>query len=80
MPYKKHFTRRYVRFRIRSPRRFKRSSFRTQDIGRKGHSKRIAGRLKSTGKFATQSILVTRKDYRKGFRVRRKGGRPAIMK
>jgi len=77
---KVHLTKRYARYRIRNPKRFIRSSLRTHDIGRKGHSKRIAGRLKSTGRWATQTILVTRKDYKKGVRVRTRNGRTVIYK
>lgn len=73
-----HFTRMYARYRIRDPRRFVRSSFRTHDIGRSGHSKRLAGRLKSNGNWATQSILIAKKDYRKGYRVKKRYGRPII--
>lgn len=65
-PLKVHITKRgkYVRIRIKNPKRFVKSSFRTQDIGRKGHSKRIAGLLKSRKKWATQSILITKKDFK----------------
>ena len=77
---KKHFTKRYVRYRVRSPSLFKRTIFRTQDIGRKGHSKRIAGILKKTGTWATQAMLVTKKDYRNGVRVKKKYGRTIIYK
>jgi hypothetical protein len=51
----------YVRIRVRNPRKFQRGSFRTHDIGRKGHSKRIAGKLK-TGPWATQAFLVLKSD------------------
>jgi len=74
-----HFTKRYARYRIRSPKLFKRGTFRTHDIGRIGHSKRIAGILKS-GKWATQAILVSRPDYAKGIRVIKRYGRPAVVK
>lgn len=74
-----HFTKKYARYRIRSPKLFKKGSFRTQDIGRKGHSKRIAGILKS-GRWATQSMLISRRDYAKGMRVIKSYGRPAIVK
>lgn len=56
---KVHKTRRFDRLRVREPSVFIKGSFRTHDIGRKGFSKRIAGRLKSTGRWATQSILVS---------------------
>jgi hypothetical protein len=51
----------YIRIRVRNPKSFKKDSFRTHDIGRKGHSKRIAGKLKS-GKWATQAFLVSKSD------------------
>ena len=62
----------YARHRIEDPSEFQKGSFRTQDIGREGHSKRIAGKLK-TGKWATQSILIKRQDYEKGLRLIKKG-------
>lgn len=52
-------TENYERIRINNPDMFEPESFRTHDIGRKGFSKRIAGRLKSTGKWATQSLLIS---------------------
>ncbi len=52
-------TARYERWRIRHPNEFIKGSFRTHDIGRVGFSKRIAGRLKKTGKWATQSLLIS---------------------
>jgi len=76
---KPHFTKRYARYRIRSPRRFIKSSFRTHDIGRPRHSKRIAGKLRSSGKWATQAMLITKGDYRKGYRVKMVSGRPKIV-
>jgi hypothetical protein len=57
-----HATERYIRVRVRDPKDFIPGSFRTHDIGRKGHSKRIAGRLKSTGEWETQAWLISRKD------------------
>ncbi len=58
-------TPRFVRVRVRSPRAFDPKTFRAHDIGRLGHSKRIAGILKKTGKWATQSFLVSRADLRR---------------
>ena len=52
-------TDRFERWRIRHPALFIPSSFRTHDIGRIGYSKRIAGRLRSNGNWATQSILIS---------------------
>lgn len=57
---------RFVRVRIRSPKVFKRGTFRTHDIGRKGHSLRIAAIRKKTGKFATQSFIILKKDLVRG--------------
>jgi hypothetical protein len=48
----------YIRIRVRNPKSFVKGSFRTHDIGRKGHSKRIAGILKRGRKWATQAFLV----------------------
>jgi len=66
-----HLTKRYARYRQIDPEKFIPGSFRTHDIGRPGHTKRIAGRLKSTGKWATQSMLVSREDYAKGLRLKK---------
>lgn len=52
----------YLRIRIRNPREFKPTSFRTQMIG---HNRRIAAQLKWSGKRATQSILINRFDLAK---------------
>lgn len=52
-------TENYEQIRIIDPSEFQPDSFRTHDIGKKGYSKRIAGRLKSTGKWATQSMLIS---------------------
>jgi hypothetical protein len=59
---KMHVTKNYIRIRVRNPSDFIPKSFRTHDIGRKGHSKRIAGRLKSTGEWKTQAWLISKKD------------------
>jgi hypothetical protein len=76
---KVHLTKEYARYRVRNPKRFIAGSLRTQDIGRTGHSKRIAGRLRTTGKFATQAILIAKKDYVRGYRVRMQYNRPKIV-
>lgn len=52
-------TERYERRRIRSPNQFIHGSFRTKDIGHKGGTKLVVGRLR-TGKWATQSLLIGR--------------------
>jgi len=74
-----HRTRAYVRYRIKDPKLFRKGSFRTHDIGRVGHSKRIAGILKSTGEWETQAILISREDYENGLRVMMKNGRPTLV-
>jgi hypothetical protein len=58
MPYKTHPYGKYKRYRIRSPTKFRKGTLRTHDIGRKGHSKRVAGILRGEGTWATQSILI----------------------
>jgi ribosomal protein S27AE len=52
-------TERFERHRILEPEMFVKGSFRTHDIGKPGRSKRIAGKLKDTGKWATQSLLIS---------------------
>lgn len=56
-------TSRYLRIRLEDPRKFKK--FRTHDVGRKGHSKRLAGLSKRTGKWETQAWLLSRADLKK---------------
>lgn len=46
--------------RVRDPGRFKKGSFRTQDVGIKRRFMRTAGVLKSSGKYATQRWLFSR--------------------
>ena len=46
-----------------NPKLFIRSSFRTQDVGRKGRLQRIAARLKSTGEWKTQAFRINLGDY-----------------
>jgi len=58
-----HYTKHYARERLRNPSEFQKSSFRTYDVGRKGHTKIIIGKLKSTGKWRTQAVLHSRTDY-----------------
>lgn len=53
----------YYRVRVRSPSSFKKGSFRTHDMGRAGHSKRIAGKLKRSGRWATQAYLLSKQDF-----------------
>jgi hypothetical protein len=66
---KVHLTKNYARYRQINPSKFIAGSFRTQELGLRGHTKRIAGRLKKTGKWATQSILLKRNDYDHGLRL-----------
>ena len=74
-----HYTKRYARHRLQSPIRFDPRSFRTVDVGRKGHTKLIVACPK--GEYVggrcrvgtqTQAILYTRvkSHSRKGRRVR----------
>lgn len=56
------YTKRYVRYRIRSPSEFKKDSFRTDDIGRSGYHKLILGELKNSKRYVVQAVLVQR-DY-----------------
>ena len=56
--FKRHKTKNYMRYRIRSPKLFKKTSFRTLDIGRPKKHMLIRGKLKSTGKYATQAVIV----------------------
>ncbi|MCJ7572350.1 MAG: hypothetical protein MUO82_10840 [Candidatus Thermoplasmatota archaeon] len=67
---KVHLTKRYARYRIKNPKSFKNGSLKIQALGKRGITKRIAGRLKTTNKWSTQAILITRDDYKKGKRVR----------
>jgi len=55
-------TDKYLRIRVRDPKKF--SKIRTDDIGRKGHSLRLAGLNPKTGRWETQAWLVDRKDIK----------------
>ena len=57
---KYHYTQRYKRERIREPRLFQKSSFRTIDPGRPRGTKIIIGRLKGKKTTTTQAILRER--------------------
>jgi len=59
MPYKKA---RYMHIVVRKKKGLK--NFRTHDIGRKGHSKRVAGKTR-TGKWVTQKYLIKKSDLKK---------------
>ena len=62
MPYKRS---RYKHIRVKSPKVFKSGSLRTQDIGRKGHSKRVAGKLRTNNRWATQKFMILKEDWGK---------------
>ena len=53
-------TKKYLRIRVKNPKKFR--LIRTDDIGRKGHSLRLAGVNKKTGRWETQAWLIDRKD------------------
>lgn len=55
-------TKKYLRIRVKHPRQF--TKIRTDDIGRKGHSMRLAGVNRKTGKWETQAWLVSKKDIK----------------
>lgn len=63
MNYPMRKTEGYVRFRIESPSKFKKGSFRTVDIGQTGGHKLIRGKLKTTGAWKTQAVIVEKKTY-----------------
>lgn len=75
---KVHLTKRFARYRITEPSKFKRKTLRTQPIGTHG-TKRIAGKLKTTNRFKTQAILIPRKRYLAGEKVVMHKGRPSIV-
>lgn len=67
-----HYTKRFKRIRIKSPKAFDSRSFRVKDVGRTGFTRIIIGCKK--GKYdarkkrckvgtQTQSILISRKDF-----------------
>jgi hypothetical protein len=49
---------------VRHPSRFVPTSFRTQDVGRRGRLQRVAGKLKANGRRATQAWRLNLSDYR----------------
>ena len=53
---------RYIRIRILDPKYFKKNSFKTIDVGRKGYSKIINARLKSNNEWRTQAVLISREE------------------
>lgn len=54
----------YYFVRVESPKKFKRGTFRAQDVGRHGHTLRIAAVKRSTGKWATQAWRLHKSDVR----------------
>jgi hypothetical protein len=52
-----------LRIRIENPKLFKKETFRTHDVGRKGRLQRVAAVKRRTGKYATQSWRLNLKDY-----------------
>ena len=77
-----HLTARYARYRVREPSRFDKSSLRTVRAGKwaRGKAKLIRGALKSSGAYHTQAVLLKRKAYRAGYRVKRSGGKFRLTK
>lgn len=68
----KRITKNYVRFRIREPSRFNKSSFRIKNLGRPQHHKLVVGKLKGEKKMTTQALLVNRKTYKEDKATTRK--------
>lgn len=66
-------TKNQVRYRLVSPKEFIPESYKTKDIGRKGHSQIVMARKKDTGEWANQSVRIARSDYNSGLRVKRLG-------
>ena len=56
-------TEEYVRLRLRNPGLYE--EWGTHDVGRKGHTKRVAGKRKDTGEWETQAWLFRREDLAK---------------
>jgi hypothetical protein len=56
---KVYHTEQYERIPVRDKDEFVEGSLRTVDIGRPGYSKLIRGRLKTTGKWATATFLIS---------------------
>lgn len=55
----------YYRFRQVPPTKFKKGSFRTIDIGRKGYIKAVIAKPKSKKTTRIQSVIVVKKDLEK---------------
>ena len=73
-----HITRNFARYRLRDPKDFEK--LRIKDVGRKGHTKFILGKVKGRNEWKIQAILISIADYKKGMRVRMNKGRPIIVK
>jgi len=67
---KVHLTKRYARYRLKSPSKFRKGTFKTLDVGRKGHTKIIIGRPRGKETTEAQAILISRKDYDNGMRLK----------
>jgi len=60
-----------LRIRMEDPKKFVKSSFRTQALGTKGRLQRVAGRIKPTGAWKTQAWRLNLSDYKSRKEVRR---------
>lgn len=58
-------TKRWRRVRIRSPGLFIKSSFRVLDIGEPKKHMLVRARLKSTGDWATQAVMIDKETWKK---------------
>lgn len=65
-----HLTKRYARYRIKSPSKFQKGTFKTIDVGRIGHTKIIIGRPKGQETTEAQAVLISIKDYEHGIRLK----------
>jgi len=54
----------YWHIRLIHPKHFYSNTFRSHDVGRKGHAIRIAGRLKKTFRYATQAWRIAKTDVK----------------
>ena len=60
----KRITKNYVRFRIREPSKFNKSSFRLKNIGKPNHHKLVIGKLKGGKKMTVQALIINKKTYK----------------
>lgn len=74
------FTKNQVRYRLKNPELFEKGTLRTVDIGRIGHTELVRGILKDTRKWDTQSVRISREDYKRGARVKVKKGKFKVVK